>query len=73
MKAPSLSIAKAINIDAEHLCQACLTGDYPTEAGQTLYQLSLNSGADCANGIDIQNPKRLVEGAAEPALPPTRL
>lgn len=66
---PVSSIAKAIDIDASELCQACLNGEYPTEAGQTLYQLSLNSQVDCANEEETTNAKRLVEGASEPALP----
>lgn len=69
---PVASIAKAIDIDAEHLCQACLTGEYPTPAGKQLYQLSLNAQVDCPSGSESAT-KRLVEGTAEPALPPTRL
>ncbi|MAT70771.1 MAG: amidophosphoribosyltransferase [Planctomycetaceae bacterium] len=38
---PVESIANAIEKPAEHLCRACLTGDYPTPAGQQLYQVAL--------------------------------
>ena len=51
---PLDSIAKAINRPAEELCQACLTGEYPTEYGQKLYQIALNN-----NG----NQGRTYEGA----------
>ena len=30
------SIARAIGMDADQLCQACITGEYPTECGQRL-------------------------------------
>ncbi len=67
---PVSSIAKAIEIDEENLCQACLTGEYPTEAGRKLYSLSLNAqtGSPNENGS-----ARLVEGGEESALPPARL
>lgn len=40
---PLESISKAINRPAEELCQACLTGEYPTDYGQKLYQIALGS------------------------------
>jgi amidophosphoribosyltransferase len=38
---PLESIARAIGFDADQLCQACLTGDYPSPAGRALYQIAL--------------------------------
>jgi amidophosphoribosyltransferase len=38
---PVASVARAINLPAAELCQACLTGEYPTPCGQQLYQLAL--------------------------------
>jgi amidophosphoribosyltransferase len=38
---PQEAVARAINKSPETICQACLTGEYPTPAGQKLYQLSL--------------------------------
>lgn len=68
---PISSVAKAIDINADHLCQACLNGEYPTAAGQRLYSLSLESKSDCSSGC---SGGRLVEGTEEQtALPPTRL
>jgi amidophosphoribosyltransferase len=37
---PVESIARAIGFDADQLCQACITGNYPTPAGQALYQIA---------------------------------
>jgi len=43
---PVESIARAIAFDGDQLCQACITGDYPSQAGQALYKIALaNAGA----------------------------
>ena len=36
---PVESLAKAIGIDQSGLCQACVTGEYPTPTGTRLYQI----------------------------------
>ncbi|MGH7170132.1 MAG: amidophosphoribosyltransferase, partial [Gemmataceae bacterium] len=38
---PLEAVARCIGLDASHLCRGCLTGKYPTETGERLYQLSL--------------------------------
>jgi len=38
---PVASIAKAIGRPESDLCQACLTGEYPTTCGQELYEIAL--------------------------------
>jgi amidophosphoribosyltransferase len=38
---PVASISRAIDFDSDQLCQACITGEYPTPCGQELYQLAL--------------------------------
>jgi amidophosphoribosyltransferase len=44
---PVESISRAIGFDSDQLCQACITGDYPTPCGQELYQIALrNAGRD---------------------------
>ncbi|HEV3418519.1 MAG TPA: amidophosphoribosyltransferase [Pirellulales bacterium] len=44
---PVESISRAIDFDSDQLCQACITGDYPTPFGQELYQIALrNTGHD---------------------------
>ncbi|MBX3421283.1 MAG: amidophosphoribosyltransferase [Pirellulaceae bacterium] len=40
---PVSAIARAINLDQDRLCQACITGDYPTEHGRRLYSLALKN------------------------------
>ena len=37
---PVDAIARAIRLDAKDLCQACITGKYPTPCGQKLYQIA---------------------------------
>ncbi|WP_425613766.1 amidophosphoribosyltransferase [Anatilimnocola sp. NA78] len=37
---PVESIAKAVRYDRSNLCQACITGTYPTPCGQKLYQIA---------------------------------
>jgi amidophosphoribosyltransferase len=64
---PVASIAKALGKSSRRLCQACLTGDYPTPAGKELYQLSLSMVGSENGG------RRLVEEDVELALPPARL
>ncbi len=46
---PRAALARAIQMPAESLCQACVSGKYPTPAGQHLYQLVLG-GAYSATG-----------------------
>jgi amidophosphoribosyltransferase len=44
---PVESIARAIGFDSDQLCQACITGEYPTACGQELYQIALkNAGQE---------------------------
>lgn len=40
---PVESIARAVRKPAEQLCQACITGRYPTPAGQQLYDIALKN------------------------------
>ncbi len=48
---PVESIARAIARPQSDLCQACITGEYPTPAGQKLYDIAL---ANDANGMNIR-------------------
>ena len=43
---PVESIARAVGFDSDQLCQACITGNYPTPCGQQLYQIALDNHAD---------------------------
>jgi len=38
---PLESVARSIGFDPSDLCQACLTGRYPTPAGERLYEIAL--------------------------------
>jgi amidophosphoribosyltransferase len=38
---PVEAVARCIGLDAGKLCRACITGSYPTPAGERLYQLAL--------------------------------
>src|SRR5690606_983590 len=40
---PVDAIARAIGIGEQRLCQACITGQYPTPYGQKLYQIALDN------------------------------
>ncbi len=46
---PVSAVARAIQKPAEDLCQACITGDYPTESGKELYQIALSRFAEGAD------------------------
>jgi amidophosphoribosyltransferase len=38
---PVEAVARCIGLDADRLCRACITGEYPTSAGERLYELAL--------------------------------
>jgi len=40
---PVDAIARAIGFPSDELCQACITGNYPTTYGQDLYQIALKN------------------------------
>ena len=44
---PLESVARSIGFEPSQLCQACLTGNYPTPAGERLYKIALtHTGRD---------------------------
>ncbi|MGC4003235.1 MAG: amidophosphoribosyltransferase [Pirellulales bacterium] len=47
---PVESIARAVGFDARDLCQACITGEYPTQTGRDLYQIALQNTGVAHNG-----------------------
>lgn len=47
---PIEAVSQAIGLPPEHLCRACLTGEYPTPTGERLYQLALLNREAPANG-----------------------
>ena len=46
---PVEAIARSVSLSPDRLCRACITGDYPTPAGQRLYQLDATDSCH-ANG-----------------------
>ena len=59
---PVETIARSIQIDPTKLCQACLTGEYPTAAGEQLYQISLQEMAgSCDSDPTRTYDRRLME------------
>jgi amidophosphoribosyltransferase len=40
---PVEAIARATGFQVNQLCQGCITGSYPTEWGQQLYQIALSN------------------------------
>ncbi len=53
---PLEAVARCIDLPREHLCQACISGEYPTPQGTKLYQLALKARRENNNG------KRTYEG-----------
>jgi amidophosphoribosyltransferase len=47
---PLEAVARCIGLPEQHLCRACLTGEYPTPTGERLYQLALRQDGTAANG-----------------------
>lgn len=46
---PVDAIARAVSMSSDQLCRACITGQYPSPAGQRLYQID-TTGSAHANG-----------------------
>lgn len=63
---PVEAIARAVGFPAESLCQACITGEYPTEWGARLARQALrryHQGADADRTYDVEMPSaELSEG-----------
>jgi amidophosphoribosyltransferase len=47
---PLEAVARSIGLDSAALCQACLTGGYPTPAGERLYEIALGQTSVGAAG-----------------------
>lgn len=46
---PVEAIARAIDLPSAQLCQACITGNYPTDRGQELYHIDLKEAGNPEN------------------------
>jgi amidophosphoribosyltransferase len=47
---PVSAIARAVGLPASDLCQACITGEYPTAQGQQLYNIALGNVGKTVEG-----------------------
>jgi amidophosphoribosyltransferase len=47
---PVDAIARSVTLAPDRLCRACITGQYPTDTGQQLYQLEIEPASCRANG-----------------------
>ena len=56
---PVDSIARAVGLDADQLCRACITGDYPTQAGRRLAEVAHHNhrnGITCRTYETVETP-----------------
>jgi len=60
---PIESIARAIRLPKDDLCQACITGKYPTPHGQQLYQIALNNAGQNPGGAARTYERQMAETA----------
>ncbi|REK15890.1 MAG: amidophosphoribosyltransferase [Planctomycetota bacterium] len=65
---PVESIARAIGFDADQLCQACITGEYPSTAGQQLYKIALANDQNGSKARTYESPVAI--GAGDPPVRP---
>jgi amidophosphoribosyltransferase len=56
---PVEAIARCVSLARDRLCRACITGRYPTETGQLLYQIENGHPDSLKNG----NGQRAYESA----------
>ena len=56
---PVEAIARSVSLSPQRLCRACITGHYPTETGQLLYQIENGEPATLTGG----NGRRAYEAA----------
>jgi amidophosphoribosyltransferase len=61
---PVSAISKAIEKQPSELCQACITGRYPTPCGQELYQVALKNSGGNRNGRTYEEAKREEKSAS---------
>jgi amidophosphoribosyltransferase len=61
---PLEAVARCIGLEADQLCRACLTGQYPTPTGEQLYQLALRNRNGKAKGRTYETSVAAVERGA---------
>ena len=55
---PVESVARAIRLDADQLCRACITGEYPTPCGRELAGQAMNNYLNGVEGRTYETSKR---------------
>ena len=55
---PVESVARAIGLDADQLCRACITGQYPTPCGQRLAAIAMENFQNGVSGRTYDAPTR---------------
>jgi amidophosphoribosyltransferase len=60
---PVAAIARAIDLPADQLCQACVTGRYPTPKGEELYQIALERKDGPQNLRTYEDASRVLASA----------
>jgi amidophosphoribosyltransferase len=58
---PVEALSRSVGLPPERLCQACVTGDYPTQAGEELYQIDLSRELK-QNSVLVPGASALVGG-----------
>lgn len=53
---PIDAVSRCIGLPADRLCRACITGHYPTPAGEQLYQLALRNTNGASQGRTYESP-----------------
>jgi len=54
---PVESVARAIGLDSDQLCQACITGEYPTPCGKKLALLAIENFRNGVDGRTYETPR----------------
>jgi len=57
---PIDSVARSIDLDASWLCQACISGSYPTPAGEQLYEIACGRSPEASMGRTYEPPPAAV-------------
>ncbi|MFI4876648.1 MAG: amidophosphoribosyltransferase, partial [Blastopirellula sp. JB062] len=47
---PRPAISRAVGLSKDHLCQACISGEYPTPGGKRLYQIAVDQSKNGGEG-----------------------
>ncbi len=63
---PVEAIARSVSLSPDRLCRACITGQYPTPAGQQLYQIDAGETRHANGSGGIRAYEMAAAATAEP-------